>query len=171
MPQFKHYSQSDDIPQIPEGWFFVELNRDRIKIVDNDGNSMMPYTRAMVKKDAMSMALADDGTLVVISEATVSLENYHEPTFHDHASAMAIKMQTASQQSVPKDELDAIRTTPVANPEDIAAKEEQVKKARKKKSAETDAVEQDSPSEQQSSNSEVESSTTDTSTSEEGPSV
>lgn len=168
MPQFKNYAQSDDAPQVPEGWFFVELNRDKIKIVDNDGNSMMPYTRALVKKDSMSTSLVADGTLVVISESTVSLENYSEATFHNDA-LMALKMtMDATQPEIPV-HFDAITSAEQVADEVVAAKDEQVKKARKKKS--TDAGEAETPADEQITNSDAETSTIDTSASEEEPSV
>lgn len=170
MPQFKNFNQTDDAPPIPEGWMFVELNRDKMKIVDNQGNSMSPYSRALVQKDAMSNALVDEGVLVVISEATVSLENYvEEPKFH--SNEMALKMQFADQSANHDDDADAIRTSSVPSEAEIAAKEEQIKKPRKKKSVDASSGETDIAFDEETSNSEVETSTTDTSASEEEPSV
>ena len=168
MPQFKNYAQSDDAPQVPEGWFFVELNRDKIKIVDNDGNSMMPYTRALVKKDSMSTSLVADGALTVISESNVSLENYSEATFHADALAAQKMTMNAPRSEIPV-HFDVVTPAEPASEEVIASKDEQVKKARKKKS--TDAGEAGVPADEQITNSDAETSTIDTSASEEEPSV
>lgn len=180
MPKFTRYTLEDATPPVPEGWLFVEYGGNKVKIIDNSGNSMAPFSRALVSSgDSKTAELIAEGHLAVISEATVSLENYVEANI---ASEAPIELSIPNDQLLMLKNAMAARTletpdvapeniTPaeMASPEQIAAKEEAVKKTRKKKTADDEAASVNSSISEISQ--ETQSDSTDTATPDESSSV
>lgn len=169
MPSFKIFTATDEVPPVPEGWLYVSYPGEGIKIVDTLGHSMSKRSRALVKEDdARVQELLANGSLKIISHATVSLDNYIEATVDDGVSRQNINLKKIKSLK------NAIESSSVT---------EVPRKTRKKKQDETDEVDEptvidDVVDEAQldvAANTEepqeLEISTTDTSTSEEEPSV
>lgn len=131
MTQFKRYSLKDEAPSMMVGWLFVQYSGSKIKIVDNQGNSMEPMSRAVVDgTDSTVKALVADGVLKVVAEGDVPAEE-------------AIVVQTEDNSMIKK-----LRTVVSSAPEPFVgepaqqASEEAIvakSKARKKKFVDTEA--------------------------------
>ena len=172
MPQFTRYTLNDEVPAVAYGWLYVQYNGEKNKIVDNLGNSMPPYSRAVVDgSDSTVASYVANGTLVVLSEGNTPLEEIdrvivEEPPTNAPLVALAEKLS----QSTP---VESIEPEPPTEEmlEKIAAKEEAIKKSRKKKTVEPQAESTEISNEAETDVSNSEEQPVETSTSNEEPSV
>lgn len=180
MPQFTRYSINDEIPPVPEGWLFVMCTASKMKIVDSRGNSLLPAGRALVDaNDPRVKELIASGDLLVESQATVSLDNYVELKINSGAEDTAIMLLKKAMMDNTDKHQHAHAGEPAeqATDEQIAAKEEAVRKSRKKKVAEPEPQPEISDSSEEVVEQNADSSEqiipqeTDTSASEQEPSV
>lgn len=123
MPSFRRFTKSDPVPPVPSGWVYVAYEGATMKIVDSQGNSMAPYSRALADAtDPVVNQLIADGKLTVISHATVSMDNYVEA-----------HVETESGEST----ITALRRVMEDNSSDAVASEPS-RRGRKKKSTESE---------------------------------
>jgi hypothetical protein len=169
MPVFTRFTKSDEAPVVPQGWLYVAYNGAKIKIVDSKGNSMAPYSRALVDgSDSMIKMLVADGVLSVLVEGTVPPEDYAEVVTEDGSVKEKLALL---KQVVATPNTEMVGEPPVEATEEQIAEKETAKKTRKKKYVDTEASVAEQNEEIPADTQEISNDESNTSAQDETPSV